>query len=217
MRRLSRWVGLVLVIGLLGLAAYQYQRLSIAHAKTDAAFARYLDPDYDGLTWDDLTPAQQRIWLTVEDPAFFDHNGVDFRSPGAGLTTITQSLAKRLYFDPFEPGFAKLEQSLIAIRVINARIPKEVQLSAALDLFWFGRGADGALIGFEAAAQHHFGRGVVALSDAQFTQLVALLIGPNAVPMGSDALAQRVARIERLLAEDCTPTDWRDVWLEGCR
>ncbi len=216
MRKALGWIAFALALGLVGLAGFQYNRLSIAHAKTDAAFAPYLEPDYAGLVWADLGPQKQRIWLTVEDPAFFTHNGVDFRSPGAGLTTISQSLAKRLYFDPFKPGFAKLEQSLIAIRVINARIAKEVQLAAALDLFWFGRGDQGALIGFDAAAQHHFGRGVTQISDGEFTQLVAMLIGPNAVPMGSEALAERVARIERLLTQACTPTDWRDVWLEGC-
>ncbi len=205
-----------LVIGLLGLAAYQYHRLSIAHTKTEAAFAAYLDPAYDGVTWADLSAAQQRIWLSVEDPAFFDHNGVDFRSSGAGMTTITQSLSKRLYFDPFKPGFAKLEQSLIAIRVITPRIPKEVQLTAALDLFWFGRGESGALIGFDAAARAFFDVPLTQTSNAQFTQLVAMLIGPNALPMGSPALEARVDRIKRLLAEDCAPSDWRDVWLDGC-
>ena len=31
--------------------------------------------------------------LAVEDPGFADHSGVDFITPGAGVTTITQSAA----------------------------------------------------------------------------------------------------------------------------
>ena len=41
----------------------------------------------------DLTPRQLDILLKVEDPNFFNHHGVDFTTPGAGITTITQGLA----------------------------------------------------------------------------------------------------------------------------
>ena len=50
--------------------------------------------------------------LTVEDPAFHTHHGIDFRAPGAGWTTIPQGLAKDLYFDAFRPGpLAKLDSA----------------------------------------------------------------------------------------------------------
>ena len=50
---------------------------------------------------EDLTPRQLEILLKVQDPRFFDHKGIDLRSPGAGWTTITQGLVKIHYFDPF--------------------------------------------------------------------------------------------------------------------
>jgi len=59
----------------------------------------------------------------VEDPHSFEHGGVDFSTPGAGITTITQGLVKHLYFDQFKPAkvyfhksFAQLtEDEYIAI------------------------------------------------------------------------------------------------------
>jgi membrane carboxypeptidase/penicillin-binding protein len=53
--------------------------------------------------------------LTVEDPHFYTHDGIDASTPGAGITTITQGLVKLYYFHPFKPGIAKLRQSLIAL------------------------------------------------------------------------------------------------------
>ena len=55
-------------------------------------------------------PAERKaMLLAVEDPGFYSHKGVDFASPGQGMTTITQALVKFLYFDSFIPGFAKIE------------------------------------------------------------------------------------------------------------
>lgn len=42
----------------------------------------------------DLSPWQRRALLAIEDPAFYRHHGVDLKTPGAGLTTITQSLVR---------------------------------------------------------------------------------------------------------------------------
>jgi hypothetical protein len=46
--------------------------------------------------------------LLVEDPGFLKHNGVDFDTRGSGLTTLTQSVAKRLGFSSFRPGIRKV-------------------------------------------------------------------------------------------------------------
>src|SRR5262249_32074608 len=60
-------------------------------------------------------PGWVKALLMVEDPAFYEHHGIDLSTPGAGLTTITQGLVKQLYFEHFTPGFAKVKQSLIAV------------------------------------------------------------------------------------------------------
>jgi monofunctional glycosyltransferase len=56
------------------------------------------------------------------------------------------------------------------------------------------------------------------LTNRQWLRLVAAGIAPNKFNLLTpDAeLDRRVGRIERLLANKCTPRDARDVWLEGC-
>ena len=156
--------------------------------------------------------------LRVEDPGFFQHRGIDFSTPGAGMTTITQALVKRFYFDGFEPGFAKLEQSLIARFVLDSAMGKAEQLEVFVNHASFGRADGRAIIGFAAAAEHYYRRPFGALSDREFLGLVAMLMAPNALdPVRHPAEnAERVRRIEALLAGRCAPRGLRDVSYEDC-
>jgi monofunctional biosynthetic peptidoglycan transglycosylase len=85
--------------------------------------------------------------LKVQDPAFFDHRGADFHSPGAGLTTISQSVSKRLAFEDFRPGIGKIRQTGYALG-LEARLEKDQILSLWLDTLEMGRGPDSWMTGF---------------------------------------------------------------------
>lgn len=166
-----------------------------------------------------LTPDRLRALLEVEDPRFFTHRGVDLRTPGAGWTTISQALVKFLYFERFEPGpLAKLEQTLLAIG-FDAATSKQMQL----DLFWnhaYLGSVDGQdVTGFPRAASAYFSRDVDDLERREYLALVAMLVAPNRLSIAREpaANAERVRRIERLLAGECRPAEWRDVDLAGCR
>lgn len=170
-----------------------------------------LDPD-------ELPHARIADLLAVEDPGFFDHHGIDVSTPGAGWTTITQGLAKDLYFDAFRPGpLAKLEQSLAAL-VLDARISKERQLALFLGGAYLGESDEGAVNGFAPAARAWLDKDVRELDRREFLSLVAMAIGPNEYGIASrpERNAERVARIERLLAGACRPAGWRDVTYERC-
>ena len=171
-----------------------------------------------GLHWSDLSAWQQQALLAVEDPAFFDHKGVDFQTPGAGRTTITQAVVKKLFFAHFTPGFAKIEQSLIARYVVTPNIAKEVQLNAFLNLAYLGRAGEQPIFGFDAAARAFFGKTVDMLGKDEFLRLVGALVAPGNVPpiAGNPASDQRLQRIKRLLGGACRPAGHSDVWLTGC-
>ncbi len=216
MRNLIRLILLALGAALLWVVFDQIATLNKARAETPALFAKYQDPNYTGPRWQDLPKGHQNIWLTVEDPSFFDHSGVDLSTPGAGITTITQGLIKRIYFDDFRPGYDKLAQTLIAIRVVTPLIDKQVQLTAALDLSYFGTEQGRDIIGFQAASQHYYNTPLERLSEADFAGLVAMLIGPNGLAPGSPAHTARMMRVFRLVQGDCAPLGLRDVWLDGC-
>jgi membrane carboxypeptidase/penicillin-binding protein PbpC len=61
-----------------------------ARRATPAIIAAALQAERMVLGLDDLTPRQLEILLTVQDSRFFEHKGVDLRTPGAGWTTLTR-------------------------------------------------------------------------------------------------------------------------------
>ncbi|HVR43397.1 MAG TPA: transglycosylase domain-containing protein [Thermoanaerobaculia bacterium] len=172
-----------------------------------------------GLQWPHLTAAQQQILLRVEDPGFFSHHGIDFGTPGAGMTTITQGLAKIYCFERWRPGvLRKVRQSLCAL-VIDASVGKEQQLAVFLNESYFGTDGEMSIRGFPAAARAHFGKAFGELERGDYVRLVAMLIGPNEhhPRRNPQKLAERTRRIEKVLKGECAPSGWRDAHYEGCR
>jgi len=108
------------------------------------------------ISCNDLSKRQTEILLKVQDPGFYRHNGIDMSTPGAGLTTITQSIVKKLFFDHFEPGIAKIKQSLIARYVVNELISKDDQLTLFLNTMYFGKVNGEPIVGLESAANAYY-------------------------------------------------------------
>lgn len=166
---------------------------------------------------DSLTPERLSILLKVQDPGFYAHSGIDLTTPGAGLTTLTQSLSKRLAFEEFKPGIAKIRQSGYAI-VLDSVLTKDEQIALFLDTVGMGNSKDGWVIGFHKASQTFFNAGPNDITEEQFYALVAVLIAPSRLKLNApnQFLQERVQRIERLAKNNCQPNGFDDVWLEGC-
>lgn len=213
-RTLLKRTGLLLITALAGLALYEAYRVSKASSIAQAKFQTILSEAR--IKSSDLTPAQRRILQTVEDPGFETHKGIDLNTPGGGMTTLTQALTKRVFFENFKPGFAKIEQSLIARYVVHKHVSKDDQITAYLNLAYLGR-CDGRQInGYPAAAECYLDKPFEALSDQDFINLTARLMAPNKYNRDEKALAKRVHKIEKLLAGECKPMGLRDVTLEAC-
>lgn len=165
-----------------------------------------------------LGDARLQQLLQVQDPNFQGHSGVDMITPGAGVTTITQSAAKRLAFEAFKPGIGKIRQTGYALG-LESELTKEQILALWLDTLEMGKGPDGWVTGFHRASEKVFGKAPTDLQETEFLSLVAVLIAPGKYRLGTDdpALAERVERIARLVSGSCSPLDNGDVWLEGCR
>jgi membrane peptidoglycan carboxypeptidase len=175
------------------------------------------DHDRRGVSPRDLPGARLAALLAVEDPAFYEHRGVDLTTPGAGWTTLTQGLVKLHFPGPHRGLLGKPLQSARALALDRA-VPKDLQLALLLNTAYFGH-LDGApVVGFPAAARRYYGRPLAELSDEEFVGLVAMLVGPDRFnPERHPAVhAERRRRIEALLAGRCTPRGWSDVYLEGC-
>lgn len=161
------------------------------------------------------------ILLKVEDPTFFENKGIDLSSDGAGLTTLSQGLAKRLFYERFRPGVVKQNKLRLMLQTrygLVPAVPRDAILNGVLNLAYMGHGPGGAIIGFEAAAGAYYGKPLLDLNRQEWIGLVAVLPAPNAVsPLkGQEQHRERILRIERLMAGSCAPDGLRDVWLEGC-
>lgn len=155
--------------------------------------------------------------LQVQDPGFYDHEGVDLSTAGSGLTTMTQSLAKRLGFEDFQPGIGKIRQTGFAMG-LERELTKPQIIALFLDTVEMGRGPNGWMTGFFQASQDIYARPPSALDDEAFLSLVAVMIAPGRFDLQTaDAdLDERVRRIQLLVSGRCSPQDQGDVWLEGC-
>lgn len=212
-----RKLALLALAGIASLVAFEAHAVWQTDSRTGDILAAALSKPQP-LGVEQLSARQIDVLLAVEDPAFHDHSGIDVASPGQGMTTITQALVKFLYFDPFEPGFAKIEQSLIAWLVLDRRLDKQQQLALFLNQAYFGTRDGIDIRGFAEASSVYFGKPVADLSEDEYIGLVAMLIGPNALTPDrhADAHRERVERIKRLVSGAREPAGVFDPWYEGC-
>jgi len=137
------------------------------------------------------------ILLQVQDPRFYHHQGVDLKTAGAGLTTITQSLSKRLAFNDFKPGIRKIRQTAYAMG-LDKYLSKEEVLTLFINTVPMGHSDDGWVVGLF---------------------LISVMIAPSELnpKKKGKRFEERVSRINRLVEGQCRPLGNRDVWLKGCK
>jgi membrane peptidoglycan carboxypeptidase len=185
---------------------------AVVSGKVDAILAR-ADPDELA-----LPPNRVTMLIRVEDPTFWTNKGIDLSTPGAGMTTLSQGLGKHIFFDDFQPGWRKPELMALTRFALYPEVDKDRTLRAVIANAYLGTHQGRAVVGLADGARTWFGKPLSQLSDREFLELEAMLVAPDRLkPSRADAeRAERVHRIERLLAGRCQPTGFRDVLLEGC-
>ncbi|MEE4365463.1 MAG: PBP1A family penicillin-binding protein [Desulfotignum sp.] len=126
--------------------------------------------------------------LATEDHLFFQHHGINklrtlkalyitLFKPGRveGASTITQQLAKNLFFS-FEQSYARKFKELLVALQIEATSSKEEILEAYINQIYFGAGAQG----IEKAASTFFGKSAQALTLPEAALLAGLPKSPSA-------------------------------------
>jgi len=134
-----------------------------------------------------ISPFFVQAVIATEDHRFWDHHGVDkirtlkalwvtFFEPGRiqGASTITQQLAKNLFFS-FERTFLRKFRELLVALQIEARYSKEEILEAYLNQIPFGVGAHGV----EQAARLFWGKSASDLNLAEAALLAGLPKSPT--------------------------------------
>ena len=209
--QIAAGVALVAVVAVVAHYAVVVQQ---ARQATPAIVERVLASDAMRLELADFPPGWIEALLAVEDPAFYAHDGMDLRSPGAGLTTLTQAMVKYLYFDDFQPGLAKLRQTLIAVFALDALVDKDTQLLMFVNTIGLGQWEGRTVRGFGAAAEAYYGKPFAELTRREYLALLAMPIAPENfhVVRRPESNARRVDRIERLLRGEYVPKGLMDQY-----
>jgi membrane peptidoglycan carboxypeptidase len=222
MKKILKYTGMLLLIIFFGISAYYTYSIKKAQTYTheiislDVAKAQWRHPNGTirklEILSHDLSKRQTKILIKVQDPGFYDHNGIDLLTPGAGLTTITQAIVKKLYFNSFKPGIAKIKQSLIARFVVNELIPKDDQLTLFINTMYFGNVDGKPVVGLESAANEYYHKPVKKLTEDQYISLIAMLVMPKTFHIieHPDWNRSRTNRIKALIAGEYKPKGLMD-------
>jgi membrane carboxypeptidase/penicillin-binding protein PbpC len=215
-RRLALSVISVLLLIACGSAFHYWNEVRKARADTIALVQQAFQTYGRQVTIKDMPPLQIDMLLKIEDPMFREHQGVDLTTPGAGMTTITQGLAKLLYFpEGFRQGIGKIRQTLIAEYALDDLVSKDEQLELYLNATYFGLNAGKPIHGIAAAADFYFRKSYRDLSDDEFIALIGMTISPETHKPGTSFSAIRVARIKTFLSGKVKPVSILDFEYVG--
>jgi monofunctional biosynthetic peptidoglycan transglycosylase len=141
--------------------------------------------------------------LASEDQKFFGHEGVDWDAIekavdedrrslrfARGGSTITQQLAKNLYFTTHRSIVRKVREAIVA-RWLEEELGKKRILELYLNVIEWGDGIYGA----QAAAMRHYGKPAAALDALEAAGLAAMI--PNPRRIHPRLAPQRHARAQR--------------------
>jgi len=141
--------------------------------------------------------------LASEDQKFFGHQGIDWEaieksakedrkrwSFARGGSTITQQLAKNLFFTTHKSVVRKLRE-LVAARWLEEDLSKARILELYLNVIEWGDGVYGA----EAAAERYYGKPAASLDADEAAGLAGMIPNPRRINPRVDA--SRFARAQR--------------------
>ncbi len=203
MRFLLRWIWRIILMALITLTALQFWFLIHvwhwnSHNPESTAFMRarlqILQEDdprarlrHQWVPYQRISVHLKRAVVAAEDAKFATHNGFDWDGIQkayeknlregeivAGGSTITQQLAKNLFFSGERAWWRKAQEAVVAV-MLETVMSKRRILEIYLNVIEWGDGVFGA----EAAARHHYGTTAAALSSEQAARLAAVVPSPR--------------------------------------
>lgn len=151
------------------------------------------------IAFDDIPVTLKNAVVAVEDRRFYSHGGIDpvgifravkrdikLKTAAEGGSTITQQLAKNIYFMGDDSPSRKIAEMFMAIELEKAFSKDEI-LEYYFNIIYFGSG----YYGIGEAAKGYFGKQPAFLSDYECTLLAGLPNAPSAYsPKNNPALAE---------------------------
>jgi len=156
-------------------------------------------------TWVPLSRVSRHLIhaiVAAEDPNFFGHEGVDWDAVkesieanvkkgrfARGGSTITQQLAKNLFYTTYKNPVRKLREFVVA-RWLEEDLTKSRILELYLNVIEWGDGVYGA----EAAAQRYYGKSVAVLNETEAAGLAAMVPSPRRINPRTNAKRHAAAQ-----------------------
>jgi penicillin-binding protein 1B len=142
--------------------------------------------------------------LTVEDRRFYSHFGIDPVAVGRALwanvtkggvvqggSTITQQLAKNLFYSPRRTMGRKFKEAMAAL-VLEAKYTKQDILESYLNEIYLGQAGFVSIYGVSEAAHRYFGKTLQKMTVEEIAMIAGLIKGPNSyVPTKHPELAKQ--------------------------
>ena len=129
--------------------------------------------------------------LTIEDHRFYTHFGIDPVAVGRALwtnftkggvvqggSTITQQLAKNLFYSPQRTMGRKFKEALAAL-VLEVKYTKQNILESYLNEIYLGQAGFVSIYGVSEAAHRYFGKTLQELTVEEVAMIAGLIKGPN--------------------------------------
>lgn len=186
--------------------ALMEQRASEAKPKGNSRVSRR-----DWVPLSRIAPHAVLAVVTMEDDRFWRHDGFDFvemktavqknwekKSWRRGASTITQQLAKNLYFGTEKSLWRKVREAATAWKM-ERTLSKRRILEIYMNVVEWGNG----IYGIDAASRHYFGKSPADLSVDEAVRLAVVLPSPRRHdPRGSSAFVENrrevlLSRLER--------------------
>jgi monofunctional biosynthetic peptidoglycan transglycosylase len=135
---------------------------------------------------DRIPPTVRTMLVRLEDWTFYQHHGIDItaiknairvnKAIGRtvyGGSTITQQLARSLYLTTHRNYARKYIEAIVAL-TLDAFLSKDRILELYFNYVEWGPG----VFGIGAAARHHFGKDIRALTLDEYRRLLTILSSP---------------------------------------
>lgn len=197
------WLLFMLVdVGGITFKGYQLYKEAVSSVSLETKFEEMKQGEHY-TNYEELPEIYIQAVISVEDKRFFQHPGIDVKSicraiihniqAGAlveGGSTITQQLAKNLYFDQEKSFLRKIAEAFMAFD-IEGHYTKEEIFEWYVNTIYFGEG----YYGIGSACLGYYGKEPEAMTDEEAMTLAGI---PNAPSLYNPRANQELCR-ERML------------------
>lgn len=195
---------ILLALGVLTFMGYNEYRSALAAQDLQEKIDEIQNqPNYTSIN--DISPIYLDAVIAVEDHDFYHHKGVDIESIGRavltnlkegalieGGSTITQQLAKNLYFSQEKDFVRKIAELFMTFKMEKTYSKDEI-LEFYVNSIYFGDG----YYGIGEASQGYFGISPAALNDEQSIVLAGIPNAPSVYSLSNnpDLAKQRAYQV----------------------